>query len=141
VTDFNSTLIADLRANDGQPTHGPFVGRQMLILTTTGAKSGERRETPLVYSTDGDGVVIVASMGGAPKHPAWYHNIVAKPEVTLEVGGEAYTATATIVDDIERRRLYDAHADLHPSFTEYEGKTSRVIPVIVLRREDSAAAA
>ena len=113
MSDFNSGLIDDLRANGGHASTGPFVGKQVLILTTTGAKSGQRRETPLAYSTEGDDIVIVASMGGAPRHPSWYHNLVANPNVQIEVDGTAYDATATVVDETERRRLYDAaHGDL-----------------------------
>jgi deazaflavin-dependent oxidoreductase (nitroreductase family) len=140
VSDFNDNLIADLRAHAGQPTSGPFVGRPLLILGTTGAKSGEHRETPLVYSRDGESYIIIASKGGAPTHPAWYFNIVADPRVTVEVGGELFTTRARVASDSERRRLYDQHAAINPTFTEYEAKTSRVIPVIVLEREASAAA-
>ena len=118
------------------------MGSQVLILTTTGAKSGERRETPLAYSTDGDDIVIVASMGGAPQHPSWYHNIVANPNVQIEVDGKAYDATATVVDETERRRLYDAHAEIFPGFAEYEARTGgRVIPVIVLHKVAARAVA
>jgi deazaflavin-dependent oxidoreductase (nitroreductase family) len=141
VTDFNQALIAELRSNHGQVTSGPFTGRRLLILTTTGAKTGQRRETPLVYSTDGDRFVIVASKGGAPSHPAWYHNIAADSAVTVEVDGERFAATATIAGSTERRRLYDAHAALYPTFAEYEARTDRVIPVIVLQREAASVAA
>jgi deazaflavin-dependent oxidoreductase (nitroreductase family) len=142
MSDFNSDLIATLRANDGRVTSGPFAGRQVLVLTTTGAKSGEPRESPLVYSRDGDDIVIIASMGGAPSHPAWYHNIVANPQVTIEVDGATITAIARIAEGDERRRLYDQHAQVHHSFTEYEAKTGgRVIPVIVLHRMAASAAA
>jgi deazaflavin-dependent oxidoreductase (nitroreductase family) len=142
MSDFNSNLIDEIRATKGQLTDGPFAGRQLLVLTTIGAKSGEKRETPLVYSRDGDDVVIVASMGGAPSHPAWYHNIVANPRVTIEVDGARIEANAWIADADERRRLYDQHAELHQSFTEYEAKTGgRVIPVILLRRVAASAAA
>ncbi len=85
--DFNRDLITDLRAHQGKATGGPFMGRDVLILTTKGAKSGEIRETPLVYTRDGDKYVIVASKGGAPTNPAWYHNLRTHPEVTIEVGG------------------------------------------------------
>lgn len=138
---YNKTLIDAMRANGGHPTSGHFLGRQVLILTTTGAKTGERRESPLAYTCDGDRLIIVASKGGAPTHPAWYHNIVANPAVTVEVDGQRFEAAATIADGAERRRLYDQHAALHPSFTEYETKTDRVIPVIVLQREAASAAA
>ena len=138
--DFNAALMADLRAHDGRPTSGPFVGRPVLILGTTGSRTGEHREAPLVYSRNGDAYVIIASMGGAPRHPAWYFNIVADPRVTVEVDGERFTATARVAGESERRRLYDQHAVTNPTFREYEAKTSRVIPVIVLEREASAAA-
>ncbi len=141
MTDFNQNLIAELRANRGQVTSGPFLGRRLLILTTTGAKTGQRRETPLVYSTDGDRFVVVASKGGAPSNPAWYHNIAAESAVTVEVDGERFPATATIADAAERRRLYDAHAALYPTFTEYEARTDRVIPVIALQRRAASVAA
>ena len=140
MSHFNSTLVADLRAHDGQPSSGPFVGRPLLILGTTGAKSGAHREAPLVYSRDGGAYVIIASKGGAPTHPAWYFNILADRRVTVEVGGETFTTRARVAADAERRRLYDQHAAIHPTFAEYETKTTRVIPVIVLEREASAAA-
>ena len=138
---FNETLIEDLRAHDGQATSGPFLGRPVLILTTTGAKSGERRESPLAYTRDGDDIVIVASMGGAPRNPAWYHNLVANPRVTVELGGETFQADARVTDPKERRRLYDRHAEVFPGFRDYEAKTSRTIPVIVLKRVAAAAVA
>jgi deazaflavin-dependent oxidoreductase (nitroreductase family) len=142
MSDFNSSLIEQIRAGGGHLSDGPFAGRQVLILTTTGAKSGQSRETPLVYSRDGDNIVIIASMGGAPSHPAWYHNIVANPQVTIEVDGKKLQANAHIAEGDERRRLYDQHADLHDSFTEYEAKTGgRVIPVIVLQGVKATAAA
>jgi len=141
MSDYNTVLIDDLRANGGHATSGHFVGRQLLILTTIGAKTGEGREAPLAYSRDGDHLVIVASKGGAPSHPAWYHNLVANPAVTVDVDGERYEATATVADGAERRRLYDQHAALHPAFAEYETRTARVIPVIVLQRNAASVAA
>ncbi len=131
---FNEALIEDIRAN-GRPTKGPFVGRPVLILSTTGAKSGEQRSNPLVYSTDGDDWVVIASKGGAPTHPDWYHNLRAHPTVIVETGGERSRARAHVVhDEAERRRLYDAHATANPSFWDYEKKTTRRIPVIRLER-------
>jgi deazaflavin-dependent oxidoreductase (nitroreductase family) len=138
---FNEALIEDLRAHHGQATSGPFVGRQVLILTTTGAKSGERRESPLAYTRDGEDIVIVASMGGAPRNPSWFHNVVAHPRVTVELGGERFQADARVTDPEERRRLYDRHAEIFPGFREYEARTERVIPVIVLKRVPAAVVA
>ena len=140
MPDFNEMLIEDLRAHGGQATSGPFVGRPMIILTTTGAKTGKPRTTPLVYTRHGDGYVIVASKGGSDTDPAWYRNIVANPHVTVEVDGQTFRAHARITDEAERQHLYQRHADVHPSFYDYVKKTSRVIPVIVLEREASAAA-
>jgi deazaflavin-dependent oxidoreductase (nitroreductase family) len=131
---FNQDLIADLRANQGKATSGPFRGRQVLILTTTGAKSGERRENPLAYSRTGDDYVVIASKGGAPTHPAWFHNLVANPTVKVEVDGEAFDAEARVAKGGEHDRLYAAHAELMPAFNEYQERTSRKIPVIVLKR-------
>lgn len=142
MSDFNSTLIDQIRATKGHLTEGPFAGRQVLILTTTGAKTGEKRESPLAYTRDGEDIVIVASKGGAPTNPAWYHNIVANPRVTVEVDGATFEADAKVAEGDERRRLYDQHAGIHQGFKEYEAKTGgRVIPVIVLRRAAASAAA
>ena len=135
---WNHGLIADYRAN-GKATSGPFVGRQVLLLTTKGVKSGAERTSPLAYTTDGDKIVIVASMGGAPVHPHWFANLVAHPTVTVELGHEKFQARTSVVDPVERRRLYDAHAELHPSFAEYEQKTTREIPVVVLERLEPTA--
>jgi deazaflavin-dependent oxidoreductase (nitroreductase family) len=131
--DFNRNLIHDLRAN-GKPTSGPFLGRHVLVLTTTGAKSKAVRETPLVYTRDGDRYVIVASKGGGPTHPAWYHNLVTHPEVTVELGKEKFNARAQVAQGDEYERLYLQHADINPTFHDYRKKTTRKIPVIVLER-------
>ena len=142
MSDFNTSLIEQIRAGGGRLSDGPFAGRQVLILTTIGAKSGEPREAPLVYTRDGNDIVIVASMGGAPRNPAWYHNIVANPRVTIEVDGTKMQADAHIAEGDERRRLYDRHAALHESFADYEARTGgRVIPVIVLQGVRATAAA
>jgi deazaflavin-dependent oxidoreductase (nitroreductase family) len=134
VREFNDGLIEDYRAN-GKPTKGPFVGRQVLLLTTKGAKTGNQRTKPLVWTKDGDDIVIVASKGGAPTNPAWYHNLKANPVVTVELGTERFAARANVAKpESERRRLYDAHASVHPVFTDYEKKTTRRIPVITLER-------
>jgi deazaflavin-dependent oxidoreductase (nitroreductase family) len=139
--DFNRSLMADLRANGGKASGGPFKGGSLLILTTKGAKSGEPREHPLAYSSDDGRHVVVASKGGAPTNPAWYHNLVTHPIVTVEVEGETYKARANVVDDDEEyERLYGQHAQRMPGFNEYRQKTSRRIPVIVLERLDETAA-
>ena len=127
-------LIAEHRSNKGQITHGPFAGRPVLLLTTTGARSGQPRLAPLVYSRDGDHYVILGSKGGAPTHPAWYHNLVAHPLVTVEVGGETFIGAGAGHGGTERERLWEQHATLNPGFRDYQQRTSRVIPVIVLER-------
>jgi deazaflavin-dependent oxidoreductase (nitroreductase family) len=131
-SDFNKNLIADLRANQGQATSGPFRGGSVLILTTTGAKSGETRENPLAYTRTGDDYVVIASKGGAPTHPAWFHNLLANPEVKVEVLGETIPVLARVAEGEEHQRLYDAHAAVMPGFADYQRKTTRKIPVVVL---------
>jgi deazaflavin-dependent oxidoreductase (nitroreductase family) len=139
--DFNRALIADLRANRGKASGGPFKGGQVLILTTKGARSGEPREHPLAYSEDGGHHVIVASKGGAPTHPHWFHNLRKHPIVTVEAGGETYQAKAKVVENAEEyERLYAQHAALMPGFNDYRKKTDRRIPVIVLEPVDEAVA-
>jgi deazaflavin-dependent oxidoreductase (nitroreductase family) len=130
---FTRALIEDVRAN-GRPTSGPFAGRPVLILTTTGARTGEPRVAPLVFSRDADRLVIMASKAGSPKNPAWYANLVANPVVTVETGGETFQARATTAQGDERERLWDAHVAEHPGFADYPARTSRVIPVVVLER-------
>lgn len=132
-SDFNLNIIEEFRANGGE-TSGPFKGRPLLLLTTKGAKSGEERTTPLVYSRDGERVVVIASMGGAPKHPAWYLNLSANPEVTVEIGTEKFAARASVPEGEERDRLYAQQAATMPAFNEYQEKTTRRIPVVVLER-------
>jgi deazaflavin-dependent oxidoreductase (nitroreductase family) len=135
--DFNRKIIEEFRANGGE-TSGPFQGRNLLLLTTTGAKSGQQRTTPLVFSRDGDRIVIIASKGGAPTHPAWYFNLSANPEVTVELGREKFKARASVAEGAERDRLYAQQAAEMPGFKEYQEKTTRRIPVVVLEREDRA---
>ena len=140
--DFNQALIKDLRANGGRASGGPFKGGDVLILTTTGAKSGEARENPLAFSQDDGNYVVVASKGGAPTNPAWYHNLRANPIVKVEALGETFKARASVVDDEDDyERLYREHARKMPGFNEYRQRTSRKIPVIVLERAGSEHAA
>jgi deazaflavin-dependent oxidoreductase (nitroreductase family) len=137
---WNDDLIADYRAH-GKPSKGPFVGRPVLLLTTRGAKSGAERTVPLVYSMEGDHYVVVASKGGAPTSPDWYHNLKANPTVKVEVGRERFAARANIANpESERERLYAAHAEQHPGFLDYLKKTTRRIPVIKLERIGPSAA-
>ena len=133
MNDFNRNLIDEFRANDGKVT-GIFGGAPLLLLTTTGAKSGRKHTSPLVYLTDGDRVVVFGSKGGAPSHPAWYHNLVANPGVTVELPGETFEAKALVTDGAERERLFSAQKQAMPAFAEYEQKTDRQIPAIVLER-------
>ncbi|MEU4805594.1 nitroreductase family deazaflavin-dependent oxidoreductase [Actinosynnema sp. NPDC023587] len=131
---FNEQIVAEFRANRGV-VGGPFAGRDLLLLTTVGAKSGQARITPLVYTRDGDRLVIAASYGGAPKNPGWYHNLLAAPKVTVEVGEDKFEATATVVEDrAERDRLYAGMVAHAPGFADYEKKTDRLIPIVVLDR-------
>lgn len=131
---FNNGVIEEFRANGGV-CGGPFEGMPMILVTMTGAKSGRELCSPLVYSTDGDDVVIIASKAGAPSHPNWYHNLVANPEVTVEIGTEKWQATAQLAEGDERKRLFDAQAALMPQFAGYEESATeagRVIPVFRL---------
>jgi deazaflavin-dependent oxidoreductase (nitroreductase family) len=131
---FTRALTADVREN-GRPTAGPMQGQPLMILHTIGARSGEERESIVTCSRDGDRYVIAASKSGAPSNPAWYHNLVARPEVTVEADRETFRARATVVrDEHERSRLYDQHAEELPQFKEYPTLTERIIPVIILER-------
>lgn len=134
--EINKQVIADFRANGGKAS-GQLEGMPVVLITMTGAKSGRELCSPLVYSTDGDDVVIIASKGGAPEHPNWYHNLVANPTVTVEVGTDKYEATAVLPDGDERTRLYDAQAADQPQFVQYAAsaaETGRTIPVFRLVR-------
>jgi deazaflavin-dependent oxidoreductase (nitroreductase family) len=131
---FNEGVIEDFRAHHGRITRGPFTGRSLLLLTTRGAKSGRERTNPLAYTLDGDRIFVIASKGGASTNPDWYRNLRANPKVTVEVGPERFEARASVAKGAERRRLYDLQATHMPAFKEYERKTSREIPVVVLER-------
>jgi deazaflavin-dependent oxidoreductase (nitroreductase family) len=128
---WNQKNIAEFRANSGK-VGGPFAGKTLLLLHTIGAKTGLERVNPVAYVTDGDRLVIIASKGGAPTNPDWYHNLRAHPLVTVEVGVEQFQAQAAIVSEPERTRLYDKMVEMMPVFAEYQRKTTRVIPVITL---------
>jgi deazaflavin-dependent oxidoreductase (nitroreductase family) len=132
--DWNMATIKEFRANAGK-VGGPFAGKTLLILHTIGAKSGRTRINPVAYVTDGDRFVIIASKGGAPNNPDWYYNIVANPKVTVEIGTEQFSARASIATEPERTRLFNKMVEIMPGFAEYQKKTTRIIPVIILSRE------
>ncbi|HKE74629.1 MAG TPA: nitroreductase family deazaflavin-dependent oxidoreductase, partial [Acidimicrobiales bacterium] len=111
---------------------GAFAGASMLLLHTVGARSGQERVNPLVYRTDGDALVIVASKGGAPTNPDWFHNLVAHPDVTIEVGTETRSARARVAEADERERLWADLKAAMPGFADYEARTTRQIPVVLL---------
>ena len=135
VEDWNAQIIAEFRANGGE-VGGQFAGAPLLILHTTGARSGQERENPMMYlDLDGERYVF-ASKAGADTNPDWYHNLVANPEVRVEVGTETYRARAEVLSTSERDRVYAEQARRYPGFAEYEQKTSRVIPVVALHRLD-----
>jgi deazaflavin-dependent oxidoreductase (nitroreductase family) len=133
--DFNEQIISEFRANAGK-VGGPFEGAPMVLLTTTGAKSGKKHTTPLVYLAEGDRMYVIASKAGAPTNPAWYHNLVANPRVTVEQGTDTYEADAVVLKGDERDRVFAAQVAVMPGFAEYQAKTTRVIPVIELQRVD-----
>lgn len=132
--DFNKQIMTEFHANAGK-VGGRFEGRDVLILTTTGARTGQTRWNPLVYSKDGDRFVIVASKGGAPTSPDWYHNLAANPSAVIEVGSDVISVEASITSGAERDRLYAQHAARMPQFLEYAENTTRIIPVVVLTRK------
>ncbi len=134
INDWNAQIIAEFRANDGK-VGGQFDGAPLLLLTTTGAKSGLARTSPMMYLPDGDRLVVFASKAGAPTNPDWYHNLVANPSATVEVGTDSFDVDAHVTTGAERDQLYARQAALYPGFAEYESKTDRVIPVVALTRK------
>jgi deazaflavin-dependent oxidoreductase (nitroreductase family) len=134
VHDFNTSIIEEFRANGGV-VGGMFEGRSMLLLHTTGRTSGAARTSPLVYRPNGDDSwVIFASYGGAPKDPAWFGNLVAQPDVDIEVGTDTVPVRARVASGDEREALWSAQKTDIPTFADYEAKTDREIPVVVLER-------
>ncbi len=133
MSDWNDQVITEFRANEGK-VGGPFKGAPMLLLTTTGAKSGQQRTSPLMYLPDGERMLIFASKGGAPTNPDWYHNLLAHPQATVEVGTETFNVKATAVTGEERDRLYATQAKNFSGFADYQAKTTRKIPVVALER-------
>jgi deazaflavin-dependent oxidoreductase (nitroreductase family) len=133
VSNPNAAIIEEFRANAGK-VGGHWEGRDLLLLTTTGRKSGRPHTTPMVFTRDGERLLVYASKGGAPRHPDWYLNLVADPHVVVEVGSERYEATATPLAGEERDREFAAQAARRPIFGEYQEKAGRVIPVVGLVR-------
>ena len=134
VNDFNRKLIDEYRETGGKLSGG-FERVPMLLLTTTGRKSGRRHTTPLAYQPDGEKIYVFGSFAGGPRHPAWYHNLVANPDVTVEVGPDTIDATAVVLEGDERDRVFEKQKRAIPNFAEYEEKTTRVIPVVRLDRK------
>jgi deazaflavin-dependent oxidoreductase (nitroreductase family) len=129
--DWNKKIIDEFRANKGK-VGGVFEGRTLLLLHTKGARSRQERINPVAYVRDGERFVVIASKAGAPTNPDWYHNIVAFPDLTIEVGTQTFRAHAKVAEDPERTRLYDKMVEMMPTFDDYRRKTIRKIPVIVL---------
>jgi deazaflavin-dependent oxidoreductase (nitroreductase family) len=129
--DFNARIIEEFRANEGR-VGGMFEGSTLLLLHHVGAKSGTDRVNPLAFNRDGERYVVFASKAGAPTNPDWYHNLKAHPDVSIEVGTDTIAVRAEEATGEERDRLFRAQAERSPQFAEYERKTERVIPVIVL---------
>ena len=135
IDEVNQRVIKEFRANQGK-VGGMFEGMPVLLMTMTGAKTGRTLTRPVCYTRDGDAIVIIASYGGNPHNPPWYHNLVANPVITVEVGAEKFKARATETSGSERQRLFDAQARLMPFFDDYQKKTKRQLPVLILTRAD-----
>ena len=128
-------VIEEFRSNGGV-VGGRFEGRPLLILNTIGAKSGDPRSHALMYGTDGDDLFIIASKGGAPENPAWYHNLLANPDVNIELGDERFDAVATPAEGSDRDRLMEKMVADWPFFGEYQRRVERKIPVVRIRKQD-----
>ncbi|HEX5365539.1 MAG TPA: nitroreductase family deazaflavin-dependent oxidoreductase [Acidimicrobiales bacterium] len=133
MPDWNTAVIEEFRANGGR-VGGRFEGSPLLLLHTTGARSGAERVNPVVYMADGDRLVVFASKAGAPTDPDWFRNLVAHPDVTVEVGGDTVPMRARVAEGDERERLWARQVEAMPGFAEYQAKTARRIPVVVLER-------
>jgi deazaflavin-dependent oxidoreductase (nitroreductase family) len=133
LNEFNRAIVEEFRANGGK-VGGGFEGAPMVVLHTTGAKSGKERISPLVYQPVGDAWAIFASKGGAPDNPDWFHNVVAHPDAEIEVGTERIAVKARVLEGDEREPIWSKQKELMPGFAEYEQKTDRTIPVVLLER-------
>ena len=133
LNDFNQKVITEFRANGGT-VGGQMAGMPLLLLTTTGNKTGRTLTKPLAYSKDGDRIFVIASFAGSPHNPAWFVNLEANPTVTVEMGAERFQARARITSGEERERLFKLQADKMGIFYDYQKKTTRQIPVVVFER-------
>ena len=133
INAFNQNIVDEFRANGGK-VGGPFENADLLLLSTTGAKSGQPRVSPLAYFRIDGKLIIIGSFAGAPKNPAWVHNLRANPQAHIEVGTEAFDVTARELPPAERDELFDKLTAAAPGFADYQAKTSRVIPLFELRR-------
>jgi deazaflavin-dependent oxidoreductase (nitroreductase family) len=140
MQDYNKGIIEEFRTNEGR-VGGPFAGVPIAIVTSKGAKSGRPHTTPLAYLREGeaaggpgDRIYVFGSMGGAPKHPAWYFNLKANPDAAVEVGTEKYPVRAEVLTGAERDRIFEKQSSLVPQFAQYQQRTKRVIPVVALER-------
>jgi deazaflavin-dependent oxidoreductase (nitroreductase family) len=131
MSDWNATIIDEFRANGGK-VGGNFEGAPLLLLHTTGAKTGQERVNPMMYRKVGDHYAVFASKAGAPTNPDWYHNLLANPEVTAEIGTQTVPLTARVATPAERAEIWTAQKADYPGFADYESKTSRQIPVVIL---------
>ncbi|MFF2523397.1 nitroreductase/quinone reductase family protein [Streptomyces liangshanensis] len=136
-TSFNQRIIDEFRAGGGK-VGGPFEGGDLLLLTTTGARSGAEHTVPLGYVRDGAHLLVVASAGGAPRHPAWYHNLLARPLVRVEAGTEEFAARAVPAEGADRDRLFAQVVRTAPGYADYQSRTARILPVVVLHRAQAA---
>jgi deazaflavin-dependent oxidoreductase (nitroreductase family) len=137
--DFNTKIIEEFRANGGK-VGGPFAGAPLLLLHTTGARSGRERVSPLMYQALDHGYAVFASKGGAPENPAWFYNLLASPRVRAEIGTQTVDLAARVADGPDRDRIWEAQKSAYPGFADYERKTSRQIPVVILDRVPPSAA-
>jgi len=133
LPDINRRIIEEFRAQGGKVV-GPAEGFSLLLLHTRGARSGAERVNPVAYQPVGDGWAVFATHAGAPKHPAWYHNVVAHPETIIEVGTETVPVRARVAEGEERERIWARQKAFYPRFAKYETQTTRAIPVIILER-------
>lgn len=132
---FGAEHVRAYRETDGERGYH-WRGTTILLLTTTGRKSGERRTTPLIHRVDGDRYVVVASKGGSPEHPDWFANLSAEPDVEVQVKGETFAVEPTVAEGEERERLWKLMAEVWPDYDDYAQRTDREIPVVILTRRD-----